>query len=154
MTTQALDILTRDRVCMACDCSDFVGDGEYLTCEHVTDDLGHPITCRLKGMLANPAAKCPHPDTEQAWRWNEAQVIQAKGCGGSAPARATTASQPSALTLRVRACLGHGMDQPRCEHAGDGWSCGLIGRSIAADLKSPAFACPAGRFAAQEDAAS
>jgi hypothetical protein len=154
LTTQAIDILTRDRVCMACECSDFVGDGEYLTCEHVTDDHGQPLTCRLKGMLADPTATCPHPDPAQSRRWNEATVNQGKGCGGRSPARAASTSPASVLTLRVRACLGHGADQPRCEHAGDGWSCGLIGRSIAADLKNPAFACPGGRFAAQEDAAS
>ena len=147
--TQAFDILTRDRVCMACDCSDFVGDGEYLTCEHVIDDHGHPLTCRLKAMLANPAAKCPHPDAEQSRRWNEASVIQVKGCGGVAPSRSPAAHRPSTLTLRVRACIGNGVAELPCEHAGDGWTCALIGRSIATDLKSPSFACPAGRFGAE-----
>lgn len=151
----AIDILSRAQVCMACDASDFVGDGEYLTCEHVTDDFGQPLTCRLKGMLANPAARCPHSDPEQARRWNEAKVVSGKGCGGSGiPAPTIKAPPVDLLTRRVRACIGSGDAQPRCEHAGDGWLCAKLGRSIAGDLKNPAFACPAGRFTAQEDAAS
>lgn len=148
MSATALDILTRDRVCLACDASDYVGAGEYLTCEHVTDDLGQPITCRLRGMLADPRARCPHPDPAQARRWNEAAVVAGKGCGGAARRTATAPRTASTLTLRVRACLGHD-DVSQCEHADDGWVCAMVGRSIAKDLKNPAFACPIGRFGAE-----
>lgn len=146
MIETAPDILTRDQVCRDCDASDFVGGGDYLTCEHVTDGHGHPITCRLRAMLADPEARCPSPNQAQAQRWNDAAVVKTKGCSGES--RTATPTPPGVLTLRVRACLGHG-DQPRCEHAGEAWHCRRLGRSIAADLKDPAFACPDGRFSAE-----
>lgn len=101
-------------------------------------------------MLADPKARCPHPDPAQARQWNEAAVVADKGCGGAARRAPATPRADSVLTLRVRACLGHG-DLRRCEHAGEGWTCAVAGRPIAKELKDPSFACPIGRFVEEGD---
>lgn len=54
------------------------------------------------------------------------------------------------LLSRVRACLGDGPRQARCEYAGSGWFCGKCGCLIGAKLRVKSERCPAGKWESVE----
>lgn len=144
----------RRDICMACEHSDHdgIGDAARLTCDLVVDERGRPVPCRLRRMLADPEARCPHPDADQARVWNEAAPEALGGCGGADRAGAAAPERSDRITERVRACIGNGPHAPPCPWSEPGWVCARLGRPVNEELKLPSFACPAGRFAAETEA--
>lgn len=136
---------TRRDICLECEHSDWSRTGDRLTCDLVVDDRRRPVPCLLRRMLAEPSARCPHPDPASAAAWNAAAVETATDCGGDG-AVAARVIEADRITLRVRACIGNGSEAPPCPHAGPAWHCDRAGRAVGTDLRNPTFACPAGRF--------
>lgn len=155
---------TRLDVCMECEASDHDGiRGGTLLCEYVVDHRQRAVPCRLRAMLSDPLAVCPHPDTEQARKWNTAGLASIGGCGQADTSPGVRHDPQSAqgvvrvadavrdrVQLRVHACAGNPGHQPPCPFMRDGWRCEQIGRDVRPLLPSPQFACPVGRFAAED----
>ena len=98
LTAASDDADTRAEVCEDCD---QLAARVPLTCKLVKRQKQAgmlPCPRALRDMLASPFAQCPHPDPQQAQRWQEAILVGTVPDGSSPSLAGTGVSSPPAAT--------------------------------------------------------